>query len=181
MSPHERILVVGTSGSGKTTLARALARRLGLRHVELDGLRHQAGWTTLPDEAFRALVREAADDPLWVVDGNYSIAQDLLWPRATTLVWLDLPLGLTLARLLRRTLRRWWHSEVLWNGNRERLLAQLGWNGLFLWALRTRRRLNQAYSGVSEKAPHVTVVRLRSPAEVAAWLESLGPSGGDTG
>ena len=32
----ERIVVIGCAGSGKTTLARALAVRLGARHLERD-------------------------------------------------------------------------------------------------------------------------------------------------
>ena len=34
----ERIVLIGCAGSGKTTLARALAVRLGARHLERDGL-----------------------------------------------------------------------------------------------------------------------------------------------
>ena len=43
--PYRRVNVVGTSASGKTTFARALAERLGVRHVELDALHWQSGWT----------------------------------------------------------------------------------------------------------------------------------------
>lgn len=170
---RHRYVVVGMSGSGKTTVARAIAARLALPHLELDSLRHQAGWVELPDDRFLEEVGAFAAGPAWVVDGNYGVVRPALWPRATTLVWLDLPLGLTLARLLRRTLRRWWREEVLWNGNREKLLPQLGWNGLFLWALRSRPRHRRDYPAVRTTHPHLELVRLRSDAEVAAWLGSL--------
>ena len=37
-----RFLVVGTAGGGKTTLATAVAKRLGLPHLELDRVRYGA-------------------------------------------------------------------------------------------------------------------------------------------
>jgi adenylate kinase family enzyme len=49
-STNYRIQVVGTSGSGKTTLAKDLAKRLGIQHLELDSLHHQAGWTPLAEK-----------------------------------------------------------------------------------------------------------------------------------
>jgi adenylate kinase family enzyme len=51
------VSVVGNSGSGKSTMAAALARRLGVPHVELDGLKDQPGWTELPRDEFAARVR----------------------------------------------------------------------------------------------------------------------------
>jgi hypothetical protein len=40
-------------------MAAALARRLGVPHVELDGLKHQPGWTELSRDEFAARVRTA--------------------------------------------------------------------------------------------------------------------------
>ena len=65
--------MVGNSGAGKSTLARALADALGVPHVELDGIYHQAGWQPLPVEEFRAKLK-AADGLLFVTpEYNYSI------------------------------------------------------------------------------------------------------------
>jgi adenylate kinase family enzyme len=57
----------------------------------------------------------------WVVDGNYPAVQDLVWQRADTVVWLDLPRPVVIRRLVARTLRRTWTRERLWNDNREPL------------------------------------------------------------
>jgi adenylate kinase family enzyme len=72
------VVVVGCSGSGKTTLARRLAATLGSPHIELDSIYHQAGWTPLDDANFRARVQEATEPARWVVDGNYSVVQDIV-------------------------------------------------------------------------------------------------------
>ena len=112
-----RIAIVGSTGSGETTLAAQLAQRLNLPHVELDSLYWEAGWNPVSEEVFRARVTAALGDA-WVADGNYGQARDLIWGRADTLVWLDMPLTLALWRVVSRTLRRIVTHEVLWNENR---------------------------------------------------------------
>ena len=49
----QRINVVGTSGSGKTTVSRALAGRLGIRHIELDALSWDAELAERPGAVLR--------------------------------------------------------------------------------------------------------------------------------
>jgi adenylate kinase family enzyme len=116
-----RVIVRGTSGSGKTTLARKIAAARGIPHVELDGIYHQAGWTPLDDERFRAAVADFMDNDRWVVCGNYRQIAPLLLERADTIVLLDLPRRNMMARVLRRSIRRAILREELWNGNRERV------------------------------------------------------------
>ena len=82
--------MVGVSGSGKSTLGRDLAARLGVRYTELDAIFHQPGWIPLGDEEFRRRVTGIASGDGWVIDGNYSAVQPLVWVRADTVVWLDL-------------------------------------------------------------------------------------------
>src|SRR5688572_30807780 len=92
--PPTRVAVVGTSCSGKTTFARALAPRLGAPYTELDVLYWGPDWSPRPLDEFRARVEAAVSTPSWVIDGNYSIVRDLVWGRATTLIWLDFPFSL---------------------------------------------------------------------------------------
>lgn len=49
----KRVSVIGSTGSGKTTVARAVAERLGTRHLELDSLFHLPGWSQKDDHRFR--------------------------------------------------------------------------------------------------------------------------------
>ncbi|MEV4176546.1 hypothetical protein [Nonomuraea sp. NPDC049709] len=114
-----RVSVVGNTGSGKSTLARALAGRLGVPWLELDSIFHMPGWTPRPREEFRAEVERFTAADGWVVDGNYSAVRDLVWSRADTVVWIDLPRRTVMRRLLNRTLRRMATGAELWNGNKE--------------------------------------------------------------
>src|SRR5258706_15020562 len=104
--PFERIAVVGPTGCGKTTLAKALAKRLAVPHIELDKFFWDANWEIAPIDVFRARVEPAVAAPTWIADGNYSRVRDLVWTRATALVWLDYHRPLILWRLARPTLRR---------------------------------------------------------------------------
>lgn len=104
-----RIVVVGTSGAGKTTMARAIASAVGLPYTELDGLYWGPNWTALgaanPAE-FRRRVAAATSPETWVIDGNYSVARDLIWRRATHLVWLDYSRGRVMYRVIKRSIVR---------------------------------------------------------------------------
>ena len=65
----------------------------------------------------------------WIADGNYnSHLGGLVRDRADTVIWFDLPRWLVTGSVVRRTVRRALHREVLWNGNREQWTNILGWN-----------------------------------------------------
>jgi adenylate kinase family enzyme len=173
----ERIVVVGSTGSGKTTLARALAKRRGVSHVELDALHWDPGWTEAPRDVFRERAASAlSPDSRWVVDGNYRVVRDIVWSRADTLVWLDYPLWLVFWRLTRRTLWRGITRAELYNGNRESLWTHLFTrDSLFLWLWKTyglRRREYPMLLARPEFA-HLSVKRFRRPGEARVWLERL--------
>jgi len=167
-----RVAVIGSaSGNGKTTLGRELARRLGVRFVELDALVHGPNWVETPNDELRRIVEPILAEEGWVVDGTYrGKLGDLVLRNADVVVWLDQPITVWLPRLVRRTSRRLNGREVLWNDNRETLRNTLfARDSLFLWAFRQHFRRRRVYP--SELAPY-PVVRLRSPREVERWLES---------
>ena len=76
-----RVIVVGTSGSGKTTFARRLAEILDVPHFELDQLHWGPNWTPKDMAEFRQLTEAAVAGERWVIDGNYSKVQDIIWSR----------------------------------------------------------------------------------------------------
>lgn len=180
--PVRRLVVKGCSGAGKSTLARALADALDLPWIELDA--HHwigPGWrAATPDDLRTRIEALLTDDRGWIVDGNYdSKLGELVVARAELIVWLDLPLWLKLGRLLRRSVRRLWHREALWNGNRESFLDQFwGRESLFAWALRTHVLHRRSWP---EKFAGARLVRLTSPAEVDRWFAEISASSTGTG
>jgi adenylate kinase family enzyme len=172
-----RISVVGSTGSGKTTFARRLAAKLQVSHVELDSLFWDAGWTQVDDDTFRARVDAATAGDAWVADGNYARARDIVLARADTAVWLDLPLGTCLGRILRRTARRARTREELWSGNRESWRRHVGRDSLVWWLVTSYRRKRGEYEkrfmGPAREFPHLAAHRFRNAAEADAWLKSL--------
>lgn len=171
----KRVNVKGTSGSGKTTFSEELARRLDVPFVELDALHHGPDWYQPTAEEFTATVSAAlADLPDgWVIDGNYeSKLGSLVLDQADTIVWLDLPLGVKLRRLWRRTSHRIRNDVDLWNtGNKEEWRTALwGWESLFMWMLRGHFRHRRTWPRRYGRDPRF--VRLRSVAEARAWLDA---------
>ena len=171
-------VIASASGNGKTTLGRELARRLDVPFVELDALVHGPGWVETPNDELRAQVEPIVDSDAWVIDGTYHRKLgDLVLRSAEVVVWLDLPLRIWLARLVRRTAQRIGRRETLWSGNRETLRdAFWGRESLFGWALRSHFRRRREWPEALSAYP---VVRLRTPAEVEAFLARASASDDD--
>ena len=174
----KRVVVLGTSGSGKTTLARELARRMNVPHVELDALHWEPNWIEAPTDVMRQRVRETLDRSPggWVVDGNYRVVKDEVWPDADTIVWLDYPMAVVFSRVFVRTLDRWWSRKELWSGNRERLWMQFfSRDSILLWVINTWRIRRRDYPGelADPRWRHVRMLRLRHPSETARWLAGI--------
>ena len=169
-----RIAVVGTSGSGKTTFAHQLAGILNRQHIELDMLYWGPSWTPRPE--FASLVETAISRDSWVLDGNYGSVRDLVWPRASALVWLNYPFHIVFSRALTRTVRRLLTREVLFAGNKESFRASfLSLNGIPAWVLRTYWRRRREYPVLlsQEKFRHLELFEVGTPAQARDMLAVL--------
>lgn len=100
-----RVAVIGPPGAGKSTLSRRLARVTGLPVVHLDRHFWSEGWVTTPraqwERAQLGMIRERT----WIIDGNYGSTLDLRLAAADTVIFLDLPRGLYVRRVVTRMLR----------------------------------------------------------------------------
>jgi adenylate kinase family enzyme len=177
MAGVRRISVVGNSGSGKSAFAGGLASRIGVPHIELDSIFHQPNWGELADSEFRDRVAEAAEADGWVVDGNYAVVRDLVWHRADTVVWLDLPRRVVMGRIIQRSLGRVIFRRELWNGNRERwanLLSRDPAKSIVAWAWTQHDTYRETYGTAmsDEEWANLDFVRLRSSTDVTTFLKS---------
>lgn len=104
-----RVVIFGNSGSGKSTLANEIASSERLAHLDLDTL---AWKPTVPPER-RSLLesRESIDafiesEEGWVIEGCYSDLINMVLPRSTEIIYLDLPVDDCIANARRRPWER---------------------------------------------------------------------------
>ena len=177
---EQRIFIVGTSAAGKTTFARRLGEALQLPVIELDELHWSPNWQEKPTEELSRLIVEATDCPAWVVDGNYGSIRDVLWPRASIVVWLNYSLPRVLWRGVTRTFRRSFLRERLWHGNRESFRrALLSRDSILLWIISTHRRRKCEFRELqsSGQFPQLRWTEFTRPSQSEEWLREHSRAG----
>lgn len=167
--------MVGNAGSGKTVLGRTLAAGLAVPFVELDAIYHQAAWQPLPVEEFRERVGAIVTGAGWVIDGNYSAVRDLVWARADTVIWFDLPRRTVMRQVVGRTLRRTLTRTELWNGNREPvagLFRRAPEESIIRWAWTRHATYRERYAAAATDPDHggITFIRIGSRSEARRLL-----------
>jgi adenylate kinase family enzyme len=157
-------------------MAQPHAQRLAVPHIELDSHYWEADWQPAPLEVFRARLATKTAAPAWVTDGNYRQVRDLVWGRATDLVWLDYPLPLILWRLTVRTVSDMRTRKLLWNKNRQSFTSLfLGRDTLFYYALQSHPRQRREYPELLAAPAYSQLhfVRLHNPRETQRWLGTV--------
>ena len=150
-------------------------------------MHHLPGWQPISPDVFMAEVDVLTSAEGWVIDGNYGVVVDHgpVWRRADTVVWIDLPRRVVMAQVVARSLRRIVRREELWNGNRERLSNLLSWDpgtSIIRWSWTQHCRTRQRYRAAMESAAyrHLRFHRLRSRAEIEAWLDGVAGAAADS-
>ncbi|MBL8852011.1 MAG: hypothetical protein JNG89_20225 [Planctomycetaceae bacterium] len=170
------ILVVGTSAAGKTTFARKLGGVLQLPVIELDELYWGPNWQNRGTEEFSRLTIAATDRSGWIADGNYGSIRDVLWPRATLVIWLNYPLTRVLWRGITRTFRRSLFRERLWHDNRESFRrALLSRDSILLWIITTHRRRQREFRELQSNGrfPQLRWIEFSRPSQAEDWLRDI--------
>jgi adenylate kinase family enzyme len=172
-----RVSVVGTSCSGKTTFAKNLAQILNVKHIELDALYWLPDWVERPkDEFLNSVEKETAKDA-WISDGNYTRAREIVWRRATAIVWLNYSFPRTFYRSLNRTTRRILTSERIYAGNRETFRqAFLSRDSILLWVLTSYFEKRRDYTKLldsQEKPSDKEIFIFRHPKQAQEFLHQV--------
>jgi adenylate kinase family enzyme len=171
-----RVAVIGTSCAGKTTFAGRLGTLLGTSCHQLDAVYWGPDWRETPDDEFRAAIATIVQHDRWIIEGNYAVVRDLVWRRATCVVWLNYAFVTVFARALRRTVSRVWSQEPLFSGNRERFRTSfLSRESILWWVITTYRRRRRAYRQLlgGTEYPHLGVIEFHRPHEASEFLDSL--------
>lgn len=169
--PPRRILIYGVTGSGKTTLARRLGEVTGLPWHSMDGeVGWLPNWVERPPAEQRWLAAGIVAEDAWVLDTAYGHWRDLVLPRAELIVALDYPRWVSLARLLRRTVRRSLGRERVCNGNVESVRQAFSSDSIVLWHFRSFARKRRQIAAWEADPTTPPVVRLQSSREADRWL-----------
>ena len=107
-SLKQRTLIIGNSGSGKSTFAGSLGALTHAPVFDLDLIHWKDdGFGAKQDENLaRQKVADLAATPRWVVEGVFGWLAEVAIPRATALIWLDVPWDVCREGLLARGQRR---------------------------------------------------------------------------
>ena len=151
----KRVMVLGGPGAGKADFARRLGEITGLPVFHL-------GREALAAEERQRQFADILEREEWILEGRVSGACRESAARADTAIWLDLPLGLRLRRIVKRS--RQDRGQTRPQQSDPTLLRHL-------WRTRhsTREKIAAALAG----APHLTVhhIRTRKGAEtLLQWI-----------
>ncbi len=161
-----RIWVRGVSCSGKTTLARKLSNELNLPHLELDQLFWLPDWIQRDREEFREILKDKLSSEDWVIDGNYSMIEQIMHDNWDFLIWLNPPFHVVLRRAFSRTFKRIKTKELVCNGNIETWKNFFTIDGnMIIWVLKTYRRRQKQLQEAKKQFSNVVEVRCESDLE----------------
>jgi adenylate kinase family enzyme len=175
----KRVVVIGSSCSGKSTFSQNLAMKTKVEYIELDQLHWLPNWEERPTEKFRELVTKATLSNRWIVDGNYSVVRDIVWPRATTIIWLNHSFSLVLYRSITRSIIRAATKKKLFAGNIESFRQTfLSGDSIILWVLKTyhQKRKNHSQLLKNLETEGVKVIEFKKQSQVNDYLNNLEPS-----
>jgi adenylate kinase family enzyme len=160
-----RIAVVGSGGAGKTTFATELGRCLDLPVIHLDHHYWKPGWVSMPAVEWAKVQRQLLAGDSWIVDGNYGSTYAVRFERADTVI----VLALARWRCLLRVLRRWWlhRGEAIQAPGCHECFSPEFLRWVWNYPKRDRKRLQEA---LRQHTPAVSVITLRTPAEVREFL-----------
>ena len=176
-----RIHILGASGSGTSTLGSALARRLGVPHIDSDTfywLPTDPPYTTprAPEERRALLAQRLPVTAHWVFSGAATKWAAPLEPHYDLIVFLRLDPAVRMDRLRRREAARW-GARILSGGDMAVLnSAFITWAEAYDTAGSLRRGLATYEAWLADQTAPVQRLDSLAPVEdlVAAVLDRLG-------
>lgn len=110
----------------------------------------------------------------YVIDGNYTRAQDIKWQDIDTVIWLDLPFHVNLFRSVKRVVYRLLTQKKLWenSNNKENLRLFLSRDSIVLWMIKTHAKNRKKYLAMmqSPEYNHICFIQLTSRKAIQQFL-----------
>lgn len=173
-----RIVIIGPSGSGKTTLARQLARKLQIKHYEIDGIFWLPNWSEKPTEQFHYEIEKIVKKPTWILCSGYiNRLEGLTIESADVIIWLNFRPHIFFWRMVKRTHKRLFKKEKIWDSNTESFwIFWFNPRKSLLW-LNVKNYVKKGsrhyLNNVEKYNQQHKVVEIRSPKELDLWLQKL--------
>jgi adenylate kinase family enzyme len=168
----KRVAVFGNAGGGKSRLASELAAATGLPLHVVDKMQFRAGGEAVPEAEYVRAHADLIGRDEWIIDGYGTTATAFeRFARADTLVYVDLPLFMhywfvtkRFAKGLFAAPEGWPEDSPLWSST----LSSLRVIPLCHKYMTPKYRQLVVDAAASKRVHH-----LRSPEEVAAFLEAV--------
>lgn len=163
-------MIVGGPGSGKSWVSRRLSEISGLPVYHMDHIHWLPGWVERDPREKDLLTRGIHTRSHWIFEGGHSRTYRDRANRAQLLLWLDLPVGLRIRRVLWRSIRMAGRVRPDMAPGCPEVFGRQTWNFLrFVW--RTRETARQAVLRVAlPAAPGLRVVHLTEARAVTAFV-----------
>lgn len=173
----KRVMIVGGPGSGKSTLACRLGDLTGLPVFHMDKIHWCAGWVERAHEEKGRMTHEVHIQDRWIFEGGHSSTYPERVARADTFVWLDVPVGRRIYRVLKRSVVNYGKTRAdLADGCPERFDLQTIEFLRFIW--RTRQSARAKLLAIYDNPPpHLQVFRLTTRVEFDAFLRACAERG----
>lgn len=140
----------------------------------MDHLYWAPDWRPVLPGDFQQKVAMSVKSESWIVDGNYSSVRDLIWPKATHVIWLDFPFYVVFWRAIKRVIRHLFHKTIFCNGNYETFnRVFLSKDSILLWVIKTYWRRKISFTALLKKPEyrHLKVIHVRSPKKLKIYFE----------
>jgi len=162
-------MIVGAPGSGKSTFARRLGEITDLPVILMDHIHYLPGWVERAQQDKVSKAQAIHDQDRWIFEGGLAATDTARAARADRLIWLDLPLPIRFARILKRRVQFRGTTRRELPGNcPERLDPQF-----LAYMFRTRNTGRDQIAQMIADAPHLTVHHLRTSTGADTFLEWL--------
>ncbi len=151
---NRKIIITGVTCSGKTVLGKKISKKLSIPQIDLDEINFLPNWIEKDRKQFVDDVNAETNlRDEWIITGGYqTLLKDSIWKEASTIIWLNYPLGLVVHRFFMRTSKRILFKEKCCGDNYETIGKTFSRDSLFFWIFKTywkrKERMNSWMNGI---------------------------------